>query len=122
MVKKGLSKTMFLAVLCTFFTASAQILIKIGVNRKIDSLISVINNIPLLCGLFFYFIGALLLIYALKKDALSSVYPIISLSFIWVALLSVIFLGESFLIWQQWVGILVIISGVIIVTRGATHA
>ena len=120
MRNKELSKVILITVLCTFFTASAQLFMKIGVNKNIDSLISAITNIPLLCGLLFYSLGTPLLIYALKKGDLSVVYPFFSLSFLWVTIMSVILFHEQ-LSFIQGAGLLSIVAGVSFVGRGAKN-
>lgn len=84
-----------LVILCTFFTASAQVLWKIGV--KVISLLdltTIIFNYPLILGCFLYIIAALLLLVAFKGGEANVLYPIIATGYIWVIILSMIFFNE----------------------------
>lgn len=94
---------------CTLFTASGQYYIKLGLN-KATSLLGLINFYIAL-GFLFYFISAVMLIIALRKGSLSVLYPIISLGFVWVALLGTILLGEV-LTFVNWIGIASIMIGI----------
>jgi undecaprenyl phosphate-alpha-L-ara4N flippase subunit ArnE len=100
-----------LMVVCTVFTSLGQLFLKLGANKLQFSLQGVFLNLPLVAGIIFYAIGAVLLIYSLKKANLSFIYPFVSLSFIWVSLLSYFFLGES-MSFIQLLGIPCIILGV----------
>jgi len=119
--KKRLSSAIITVILCTVFTSLGQLFLKFGANNLELSFISLITNMSLILGCVFYGTGAIILVLALKHGDLSLIYPFISLSFIWVSLLSIIFLGES-LVLLQWLGILIIISGVSFVSWGARSA
>jgi uncharacterized membrane protein len=120
MKKKKLTYVVALAIVCTLFTAFGQLFQKMGVDELELSLPGIITNIPLIAGVLLYIIGGVVMIYALKQAELSVVYPFFSLSFIWVAILSVVMLKES-IVFLHGLGILVIISGVCFVGRGAMH-
>ena len=116
---KTISKFILLIVICTFFSSSGQLFLKQGIS--VFSFQGLLFNYQLILGILFYGLGAVLFIVSLKYVELSVAYPIISLGFIWVAILSYFFLAEKiFLI--QWVGMFFIILGVFFVGRGATHA
>ena len=66
-------------LICTVFTAVGQILLKKGTNLLIFDIVSILTNFSLLLGVFFYALGAVLLIYALRYGELNVLYPIISL-------------------------------------------
>lgn len=119
--KKKLSSAIVIVIFCTIFTSLAQLFLKFGADKLELSFVGLITNLFLILGCVFYGIGAIILVLALKYGDLSVVYPFISLSFIWVALLSMIFLRESLAL-LQWVGILIIITGVSFVSWGAKHA
>ena len=121
MDKKILTRTFVLAFLCTVFISSAQLFLKLGADRIEPSFVLIITNVSIIIGFVLYAIGALVLVSALKHGDLSVVYPFLSLSFIWVALLSLIFLGEILLL-MQWLGIFIIIIGVFFVGWGAKSA
>jgi drug/metabolite transporter (DMT)-like permease len=74
---------------CTVLGAAAQILLKTGANHlgQITAL-AVITNWGLIGGLSLYGISTLLLVLALRDGELSLLYPVIALTYVWVALLS----------------------------------
>jgi drug/metabolite transporter (DMT)-like permease len=74
---------------CTLISAAAQILMKIGMNHvtKLDP-IALATNLPLIAGYALYGVFCLMMILALREGELSLLYPIISLAYVWVALLS----------------------------------
>jgi len=112
--KKNLA--VLLIIFCTFFTAAGQFFQKIGVRDAVFDIRSLVLNFNLILGISFYGLGFILLFLALKYGELSRVYPLISLSLIWVALLSRTFLSES-VSTINWIGIIVIVSGVAILTK-----
>ncbi len=54
-----------------------------------------VTNIGILSGLFAAFLSALCWMAAMSRFELSSIYPILSVNFVLVPLLSVYFLGET---------------------------
>ncbi|MBW2990852.1 EamA family transporter [Candidatus Woesearchaeota archaeon] len=110
-----------MVILCTLITSFAQLLLKLGVDKFEPSFVGIITNSFLILGLLLYVGGAIIFVLALKHGDLSIIYPFISLSFIWVALLSLIFLGESIVL-LQWLGIVIIIAGVSFIGWGAKSA
>lgn len=107
----------------TFFAAVAQPLFKIGANRLLHnfSLIALVTDVPLIAGLAMYGLGASLMILALRHGELSVLYPIISLSYVWVAILSVVIFGEHMDVLKIG-GMFSIIAGVALLGRaGATR-
>lgn len=103
--------------ICTVFTALGQFFFKLSTTNLVFDL-SLIYNYNLLLGLFFYGIGALLMIFALKYGELNTLYPIVSLTFIWVTLISVFILHETISLFK-FSGIGVIIFGVFMIQRGS---
>jgi len=76
------------------------------------------KNFNLIFGVFFYGVGTVLFIPALKGGELSILYPLVSLMYIWVSLLSVKMLGEKMNKFK-WIGILLIILGVSLIGLGS---
>ena len=74
-----------------------------------------IFNFKLIFGIFMYFLATIIFIMALRKGNLNVLYPITSLSYIWVALLSVKFLKEKMNSFKIG-GVFLIILGVIAIT------
>ena len=107
-----------LVVFSTLITATAQMFYKIAANNITLSLASITSNLHLFVGMFLYGIAAIILILALKYGELSVLYPIISLSFVWVNILSMKFLAES-LSALKWTGIVFIIIGVSFIGFGS---
>ncbi len=113
--RKGAIALMFL---CTLFTSIAQVLYKLGVRELDFNLLSILGNGYLILGIFLYIVGAFIMIIALKGGELSSLYPIIATSYIWVSLFSFYFFGDSINL-LRWMGIFVIIIGVFFVSIGS---
>ena len=100
-----------LVVLCTIFTSMGSLLMKMGIVKFQFSIDGALAAYPVIIGLFFYFIGFLMLTASFKHGELSTLFPFVSLSFVWVAILSYFFLHESVNI-LKIIGIAVIVSGV----------
>ena len=101
-------------VICTFFTAAGSIFIKQGVDRFVPGWEGVLAAYPVIIGLFFYFLGFLLLTFSFKHGELSVLYPFVSLSFVWVAILSYIFLKETIVL-VEMLGFAAIVAGVVLI-------
>ena len=101
----------FLVLLCTLMTSTAQIVYKFGVRP--------FNIYLILLGLIIYGIAASVLITALKGGDLSVLYPIIATSYIWVSLFSPIFFASDSMNLLKWVGIIFIILGISFIGFGS---
>ena len=77
----------------------------------------VLTNFALLGGLSLYGLFTLLLIFALRDGELSVIYPIISLNYVWVTILSLILFRETMNPLKAC-GITVIVLGVTVLGRG----
>lgn len=111
-------KAIFLVLICTLITSAAQIFLKKGAAVLSFDIISLLTNYSLIIGVVLYFIGAALLITALKMGELSVLYPIIATSYIWVSLLSPIFLND-FMTKFKWIGVAGIFIGVSLIGVGS---
>ncbi len=111
---------MLLIVVFTFVAATAQVLLKSATNAlgEHPSLHALITCVPLFAGLALYGMGAVLMIVALKHGELSVLYPLISLSYVWVAILAIVFFNEH-MNPLKLAGIVVIMLGVGVLGRGA---
>jgi drug/metabolite transporter (DMT)-like permease len=106
-------RAILLIVLFTIIAAIAQPLFKIGANSlpaKI-SVGGVVTDFPLIAGLALYGLGSILMIWALRHGELSVLYPLISLSYVWVAILSVVIFRDR-MTSLRISGIATIIAGV----------
>ena len=115
-------KAIILVFLCTVLGAAAQLLLKVGSQAVETATLwsmawSMATSIPLVAGLSLYGLSTVLFIYALRNEQLSLLYPLISLTYIWVTIISVALLGESLSIWKVS-GVLFIVSGVSLLGKG----
>lgn len=102
---------------CTLFGAAAQVLIKTGANRleQTDPL-AMITNPALVAGYSLYGLSTILLVLALRRGQLSLLYPVISLTYVWVTVLSVWIFNESMNLFKL-IGVGVIVLGVAVLGR-----
>jgi len=107
--------SILLIIIGTLFTSTGQILLKKSSSTLTRSMIINIKNIPLMIGIFVYFISMVFTIYALKMGELSVLSPITALSYIWTVLLSLIIFKEH-INKYKWCGLLLIIIGIITIT------
>lgn len=108
----------FLALLCTFFISAGQLFYKLG-SEKVVSILSFFN-IFVIIGVLSYFLGSFLYIIALKRGELSVIAPVLALNYVWVALLSIMFLAETVNA-VRWLGIASVVVGVGIIGIGGRN-
>ena len=115
-------------ILTIVFTTLGQLVFKQGVERleafPSNDLISMIKfffhaltNIWIIAGLVSALLAAFSWMAALSRFELSSVYPFQSINFILVPAFCILLFQESFN-WYKAVGILVIVFGIIIFSKG----
>lgn len=110
-------KSIGLAVFATILIGTYQILWKIGIlNFKFD-IISIITNYPLIIGFILYGIAAIIILFALKKEDVTVIVPILGLSYFIVTIYAFYYLNEA-LYTSKWVGMIVLFIGVIFVGGG----
>ena len=92
-------RSLILVGLQTMFGAAAQIFMKKGVDPNVKgllpTLLRIFTNANLFTGMALYGVAAILLILALRRGQLSLLYPVIALTFVWVAILSVLIFHET---------------------------
>jgi multidrug transporter EmrE-like cation transporter len=101
----------------TLLSAAAQILMKIGMNHFAPNLLAIVTNVPLIAGYVLYGLFTVMIVLALRQGELSLLYPIISLSYVWVTALSY-FIFHDTLSPLKLVGIAGIMAGVAMLGRG----
>lgn len=118
------AESIALVVFCTFIGAGAQIMMNIGAKSlpplSIEAVRAnplIVMNAGLFAGLSLYGLFTLLLIFALRDGELSVIYPIIALTYVWVAFLSVVLFHEPLNPFKAF-GVVVIVLGVAILGRG----
>ena len=115
-------RSILLVMACTLFGAAAQMLIKTGANSLphvsgfVPNVMAMLSSAPLIAGYSLYGISTVLLVIALKHGELSLLYPIIALTYDWVAILSVMVFHE-YLSPLRLAGVIVIVLGVAILGR-----
>jgi len=107
-----------LVISATLVGSLGPILLKKASAKKLFKISSLMKNYHLFGGIFFYAIATILFIPALKGGDLSILYPLVALTYIWVSLLSVKFLGEK-MNRIKWAGIALIIVGVSFIGIGS---
>ena len=109
----------------TILGAVGQIFIKRGLNHlgtlDISSgivlmYLKIFLSPLVIAGIGTYFLGVFFWLYGLSKVELSFAFPFVSLSYVFVFLLSMFFLGESIPL-MRWIGLLTICLGVVLVGR-----
>jgi drug/metabolite transporter (DMT)-like permease len=114
-------RAILMIVAFTVVAAIAQPLFKTGANRLFANLtvVGLLTDVPLITGLVLYGCGSVLMILALRHGELSVLYPVISLSYVWVAILSVVIFHET-MTPVKIAGIATIIAGVATLGRGGS--
>jgi drug/metabolite transporter (DMT)-like permease len=130
-VKRNRFKGNIMVVGCTVLGAAAQMLIKRGTtmmpplyDAAAGTVITqapmiawrILTNLPLFGGLACYGLSTILLVLALRYGELSILYPIIALTYVWVSILSVGFLGETLNVYKL-LGLIFIVLGVAVLGR-----
>lgn len=103
---------------CTVLGAAGQILIKLGANTltHTTSPLAMLTNLPVFSGYVLYGLMTVLFIFAIRDEELSILYPVISLTYVWVAGLSAMVFHES-LGWLRIAGVATIMAGVGVLGR-----
>ena len=115
--KRNLRKSLIMVFGCTLLGAAAQILIKSGLKFLpqhvgfFELILAGLTNWQLMLGLSLFGGSTVLLVLALRYGELSMLYPVIALTYVWVAMLSLFFFNESVNIFKA-VGLVLIVSGV----------
>ncbi len=113
-------RAVLLVSCATFLGAAAQVLMKIGTNHAVahPGLVSLLTNIPLIAGYALYGVMTVMIVVAYKDGELSVLYPIISLSYVWVTALSYFVFHDSVNPLRLF-GLGLIIGGVAVIGRSA---
>jgi drug/metabolite transporter (DMT)-like permease len=116
-------RNLILIVATVIINTTGQFLVKTGVNRvgevslnDFHALMKALSSWLVVCGFVIYFLSALIWISILSKAELSWAFPILSLSYVFTAILSPVLLHESFSA-LRLIGTLVICLGVFLVYK-----
>jgi multidrug transporter EmrE-like cation transporter len=83
-----------------------------------DSVASLVTSLPFWAGMLCYGASVCVWLAALSKAPVSTAYPMLSLGYIVVAVVSVLWLGET-LSTAKMLGIALICAGVVLVSRSS---
>lgn len=107
-----------LVFIATIIGAFGALFLKYGANTMTRKSVLSFLNIQLLIGIFFYGLSSVFFLIALKNGELSVLYPLTSLSYIWISLLSIKMLSEKMNLYK-WLGIASILVGVTMIGLGS---
>lgn len=104
---------------CVILNSIAQIFMKFGMNNLsknipsigIENVLLLITNFHVAVGGVLYGISFIVWLYVLSRMQLSYAYPVISLSYVIVAVLGFLILNEK-ISYNAWAGILLVVAGV----------
>ena len=108
------SFAILLVVIASFFGSYGALYLKKGSKHLSKNVLSQLTNFKLLIGVAFYGVSSVFFITSLKFGELSVLYPLTSLTYIGVCILSVYKLGEKMNKFK-WGGIAFIILGICLV-------
>lgn len=82
---------------CAFLAGLGQLFFKLGaIASQNAKLVDYAFNVRSWLGVSCYFLAGVLYLLAIREANLSTIYPIIATSYIWVSLFAVYFLNEPF--------------------------
>jgi multidrug transporter EmrE-like cation transporter len=111
------SQSIALVFCFTILGAAAQMLMKIGTSQQHNGgLMGYLTSLPLLGGYCLYGINTVLMVFALRDGELSTVYPFIALTYVWVTMLSIMLFHESFNLLKV-LGVSIVVIGVAVLGR-----
>lgn len=97
---------------------AGQMLLKSGADAGSDSIVAQFLAPQSIIGLGLYFLAAICYMYALRKLPVSVAFPMVSLSYVVVAL-AAYWLFDEPLGWSKLAGIVLICAGVALISRHA---
>jgi drug/metabolite transporter (DMT)-like permease len=111
-------KVLLLTALAAFIGSIGQLEFKKGADNLQFDIKLLLTNHHLIFAVGLYCISTVLYVYALNKERLFLVYPIIATSYIWTLLLSKIVLKEPVGL-TSWAGVFLILLGVSLIATQA---
>ena len=101
---------------CTLAGAAAQVFFKLGAKAIERPIWEAIFTPELFLGYSLYGGSTVMFVLALRRGQLSVLYPIISLTYVWVALLSVLVFNEQ-LTALRIIGLATVVGGVAVLGK-----
>ena len=107
---------LILVIISTVMGSVASLFLKLGAKHiRLKELFKILQNWKLILGIVLYILSAVVFIASLRLGELSIVYPLTSISYIFVTILSALVLKERINVYKIC-GIGFIILGVVLVT------
>ena len=116
-------RSFLLVLCCTIIGAAAQVLIKKGAGAlganptMVQTALAMLLTPALFAGYSMYGVSTILLVLALRHGQLSLLYPVFAMTYVWVAVLSVVVFHESMNPYKL-AGVLTIVGGIAVLGRG----
>jgi drug/metabolite transporter (DMT)-like permease len=101
-----------------FLKMGANQLGKVGAGNLAATLVAMVTTWPILVGLTFYGLGVVTYILLLNRVPISIASPALATSYVFAVLLGRFYFGDQISI-PQYIGIGLIFSGVVLLTRSA---
>ena len=111
-------KILLLTALAAFIGSIGQLEFKRGADNLQFDIKLLLTNYHLIIAVTVYALSTVLYVYALSKQNLSILYPIVATSYIWTLMFSKIFLKEQVGL-TSWTGVFFILLGVTLIATQA---
>ena len=125
-------QAVLIVLVCTLIIPAAQYLIKLGANQLAAeqhvvhsasvslqaAVLGIFTNPSIFSGYCLYAVFTALFVFALRHGELSVLYPLISLGYVWVAIIGVVAFHEA-MNPLKLAGIAIIMAGVGVLGRGS---
>ena len=111
-------KILLLTALSAFIGSIGQLEFKRGADNLQFDIKLLLTNYHLIIAIAVYCVSTVLYVYALNKENLSILYPIVATSYIWTLMFSKIFLKEPIGL-TSWAGVFFILLGVTLIATQA---
>jgi drug/metabolite transporter (DMT)-like permease len=111
-------KILLLTALAAFIGSIGQLEFKRGADNLQFDIKLLLTNYHLIIAVAVYALSTVLYVYALSKQNLSILYPIIATSYIWTLIFAKIFLKEPVGL-TSWTGVFFILLGVTLIATQA---
>ena len=111
-------RIILLTALSAFIGSIGQLEFKRGADTLQFDIKLLLTNYHLIIAIAVYCLSTVLYVYALNKENLSILYPIVATSYIWTLMFSKIFLKEPIGL-TSWAGVFFILLGVTLIATQA---
>lgn len=111
---------MVVVSVASFFGALGALFLKKAAHSIKLDLVDLITNTKLFLGVFFYVVATAMFIPALRYGELSTLYPLVATTYIWISIFSEKFLKEP-MNRYKWIGIMFICLGVFLIGFGSAR-